>query len=197
MRETRGEGGGGGRGWSGGEKRREGEGAERGRRRGRERGGRGGGGSRDGGGRAAVGKRWKRDNLDNGDNGDGGNNSFKHGGGYNQDSQQTGSMSWAQRQDNYYATQDTDHGHRPSIEAQRQFLNNLTQFSSEDTFSHHSGSQRYRGIDDQMQNLGIHPTYEHESSQNCSTSQLRYGYDQLYGITPDYYSGYRSFDGSG
>ena len=137
------------------------------------------------------------DDDDNGDNGDGGNNSFKHSGGYNQDSQQTGGMSWAQGQDNYYATQDTDHGYRPGIEAQRQFLNDLTQFSSEDTFSHHSGSQRYRGVNDQMQNLGIHPTYEHESSQNRSTSQLGYGYDQSYGITPDYYSGYRPFDRSG
>ncbi|CDP17321.1 unnamed protein product [Coffea canephora] len=66
------------------------------------------------------------DDDDNDDNGDGGNNSFKHGGGYNQDSQQTGGMSWAQGQDNYYATQDTDHGYRPGIEAQHQFLNNLT-----------------------------------------------------------------------
>nr|XP_027093590.1 uncharacterized protein LOC113713992 [Coffea arabica] len=133
------------------------------------------------------------DDDDNGDNGDGGNNSFRHSG-YNQDSQQAGGMSWAQGQDNYYATQDTDHGYRPGIEAQRQFLNDLTQFSSDDTFSHHSGSQRYRGVNDQMQNLAIYPTYEHESSQNRSTSQLGYGYDQSYGITPDYYSGYRPFD---
>ncbi|XP_027171779.1 uncharacterized protein LOC113771396 [Coffea eugenioides] len=107
------------------------------------------------------------DDDDNGDNGDGGNNSSRHSG-YNRDSQQAGGMSWAQGQDNYYATQDTDHGYRPGIEAQRQFLNDLTQFSSEDTFSHHSG-----------------------------TSQLGYGYDQSYGITPDYYSGYRPFDRPG
>ncbi|CDP19105.1 unnamed protein product [Coffea canephora] len=133
------------------------------------------------------------DDDDNGDNGDGGNNSSRHSG-YNRDSQQAGGMSWAQGQDNYYATQDTDHGYRPGIEAQRQFLNDLTQFSSEDTFSHHSGSQRYRVVNDQMQNLGIYSTYEHESNQNRSTSQLGYGYDQSYGITPDYYSGYRPFD---
>ncbi|XP_027174366.1 uncharacterized protein LOC113773978 [Coffea eugenioides] len=136
------------------------------------------------------------DDDDNGDNGDGGNNSSRHSG-YNRDSQQAGGMSWAQGQDNYYATQDTDHGYRPGIEAQRQFLNDLTQFSSEDTFSHHSGSQRYRGVNDQMQNLGIYSTYEHESNQNRSTSQLGYGYDQSYGITPDYYSGYRPFDRPG
>ncbi|CDP22134.1 unnamed protein product, partial [Coffea canephora] len=66
------------------------------------------------------------DDDDNSDNGDGGNNSFKHSGGYNQDSQQTRGMLWVQGQDNYYATQDTDHDYRPGIEAQRQFLNNLT-----------------------------------------------------------------------
>ena len=33
------------------------------------------------------------------------------------DSQYTGGMSWIQEDDNYYTTQDTDHGYRPGIEA--------------------------------------------------------------------------------
>ena len=44
-------------------------------------------------------------------------------------------MSWAQGNENYYATQDTDHGYRPDIWEQRKHLERLTTFPSDDDYS--------------------------------------------------------------
>ena len=44
-------------------------------------------------------------------------------------------ISWAQRNKNYYATQDTDHGYRPGIWEQRKHLERLTTFPSDDDYS--------------------------------------------------------------
>ncbi|RVX05830.1 hypothetical protein CK203_023885 [Vitis vinifera] len=41
-------------------------------------------------------------------------------------------MSWAQGGENYYATQDTNHGYRPEIWEQRKHLERLTTFPSDD-----------------------------------------------------------------
>ena len=44
-------------------------------------------------------------------------------------------MSWAQGNENYYATQDTDHGYRLGIWEQRKHLETLTTFPSDDDYS--------------------------------------------------------------
>ncbi|RVW22577.1 hypothetical protein CK203_098976 [Vitis vinifera] len=60
-------------------------------------------------------------------------------------------MSWAQRGENYYATQDTDHGYQPGIWEQRKHLERLTTFPSDDDY-HRSN---YHRINEHLQNLGI------------------------------------------
>ncbi|RVW69442.1 hypothetical protein CK203_062790 [Vitis vinifera] len=55
------------------------------------------------------------------------------GGGYV--SQVDPNMSWAQRNENYYATQDTDHGYRPGIWEQQKHLERLTTFPNDDDYS--------------------------------------------------------------
>ena len=44
-------------------------------------------------------------------------------------------MSWAQGNENYYATQDTDHGYKPGIWEQRKHLERLTTIPSDDDYS--------------------------------------------------------------
>ena len=48
-------------------------------------------------------------------------------------------MSWVQRNENYYATQVTDHGYRPGIWEQRKHLERLTTFPSDDDYSNGHG----------------------------------------------------------
>ncbi|XP_073023708.1 uncharacterized protein [Primulina eburnea] len=56
-------------------------------------------------------------------------------------------MTWAEGDENYYATQDTDHGYRPGIEEQRRFLASLSEFSSASDKEHSAGSSRpYMGV---------------------------------------------------
>ena len=62
-------------------------------------------------------------------------------------------MSWAQGDNQYYATQDTDHGYRPGIDAQRQHLARVTEISSGDDYF--SGQNASLGIDDQLRSMGI------------------------------------------
>ena len=66
-------------------------------------------------------------------------------------------MSWAQGGENYYATQDTDHGYRPGIWEQRKHLERLTTFPSDDDYSsgHDYHRSNYHRIDEHLQNLGI------------------------------------------
>ena len=77
------------------------------------------------------------------------------GGGYV--SQVDPDMSWAQRGENYYATQDTDHGYRPGIWEQQKHLKRLTTFPSDDDYSsgHDYHRSNYHCIDEHLQNLGI------------------------------------------
>ncbi|KAL0361974.1 UNVERIFIED_CONTAM: hypothetical protein Sradi_3881900 [Sesamum radiatum] len=77
------------------------------------------------------------DDDDGDDDDDGGNDG---GGNVHKDTQQSHGMTWAEGDENYYATQDTDHGYRPGIENQRRFLSNLTDYPSQDDGSQ---SQRY------------------------------------------------------
>ena len=67
------------------------------------------------------------------------------------------SMSWAQGDENYYATQDTDHGNRPGIWEQRKHLERLTTFPNDDDYSsgHDYHRSNYHCIDKHLQNLGI------------------------------------------
>ena len=66
-------------------------------------------------------------------------------------------MSWAQGGENYYATQDADHGYRPGIWEQRKHLERLTTFPSDDDYSsgHDYHRSNYHRIDEHLQNLGI------------------------------------------
>ncbi|RVX12125.1 hypothetical protein CK203_010766 [Vitis vinifera] len=66
-------------------------------------------------------------------------------------------MSWAQEGENYYATQDTDHGYRPGIWEQRKHLERLTTFPSDDDYSsgHDYHRSNHHRIDEHLQNLGI------------------------------------------
>ncbi|RVW91836.1 hypothetical protein CK203_030135 [Vitis vinifera] len=77
------------------------------------------------------------------------------GGGYV--SQVDPGMSWAQGGENYYATQDTDHGYRPGIWEQRNHLERLTTFPSDDDYSsgHDYHRSNHHRIDEHLQNLGI------------------------------------------
>ena len=44
-------------------------------------------------------------------------------------------MSWAQGNENYYSTQDTNHGYRPGIWEQQKHLERLTTFPNNDDYS--------------------------------------------------------------
>ena len=58
-------------------------------------------------------------------------------------------MSWAQENENYYATQDTDHGYRLSIWEQRKHLERLTTFPIDDDYSsRHDYRSNYNQIDE-------------------------------------------------
>ncbi|KAL0413361.1 UNVERIFIED_CONTAM: hypothetical protein Sradi_1537800 [Sesamum radiatum] len=119
------------------------------------------------------------------DNDDGGNDG---GGNVHKDTQQSHGMTWAEGDENYYATQDTDHGYRPGIENQRRFLSNLTDYPSQDDDSQ---SQRYGrrqpDIQHSMQNLGIdehrprqlhgHQGSSTESSHSSGTGTYSQGFD--------------------
>ncbi|RVW22640.1 hypothetical protein CK203_102063 [Vitis vinifera] len=77
------------------------------------------------------------------------------GGGYV--SQVDPGMSRAQGGENYYATQDTDHGYRPRIWEQQKHLERLTTFPKDDDYSsgHDYHRSNYHRIDEHLQNLGI------------------------------------------
>ena len=65
-------------------------------------------------------------------------------------------MSWAQEDENYYSTQDTDHGYRPSIWEQRKPLERLTTFPSDDDYSSgHDYKSNYHQIDEHFQTLAL------------------------------------------
>ncbi|KAG8363692.1 hypothetical protein BUALT_Bualt19G0048800 [Buddleja alternifolia] len=102
-----------------------------------------------------------------------------------QDDQHNSGMSWAKGGENYYATQDTDHGYQPGIEEQRRFLASLS--SSDDPYLGGS-SERFRNVDEQMQSLG----YGYGSSNdNYESSHGQFdgpNYGSSYGSTR--YHGY-------
>ena len=61
-------------------------------------------------------------------------------------------MSWAQGGENYYATQDTDHGYQPKIWEQRKHLEILTTFPSDDDYpsGHDYHKSNYHCIDEHL-----------------------------------------------
>ncbi|KAL6327222.1 hypothetical protein AAG906_015261 [Vitis piasezkii] len=87
-------------------------------------------------------------------------------------------MSWAQGGENYYATQDTDHGYRLGIWEQRKHLERLTTFPSDDDYSsgHDYHRSNHHRIDEHLQNLGIgsRPGYSNLGIRASDS----YGYDQ-------------------
>ena len=65
-------------------------------------------------------------------------------------------MSWAQGNENYYATQDTNHGYRPSVWEQRKHLERLTTFPSDDDYSNgHDYRSNCNQIDEHFQSLAL------------------------------------------
>ncbi|RVW85526.1 hypothetical protein CK203_044098 [Vitis vinifera] len=84
------------------------------------------------------------------------------GGGYV--SQVDPGMSWAQGGENYYATQDTDHGYRPGIWEQRKHLERLTTFPNDDDYSsgHDYHRSNHHRIDEHLQNWRDIQILEHE-----------------------------------
>ena len=93
------------------------------------------------------------------------------------DTQLPGGMSWAQGQDNYYATQDTDHGYRPGAMKQRRNLNSSIGDDYSNRRHHHSLGRQ--DIDDHMQSLGL---ASHEG-------YMPYGHHQNSGIESSYAHG--------
>ena len=61
-------------------------------------------------------------------------------------------MSWAQGGENYYATQDTNHGYRLGIWEQRKHLERLTTFPSDNDYSsgHDYHRSNYHRIDEHL-----------------------------------------------
>ena len=61
-------------------------------------------------------------------------------------------MSWAQGGENYYATQDTNHGYRLGIWEQRTHLERLTTFLNDDDYSsgHDYHRSNYHCIDEHL-----------------------------------------------
>ncbi|RVW42709.1 hypothetical protein CK203_098592 [Vitis vinifera] len=102
------------------------------------------------------------------------------GGGYV--SQVDPDMSWAQGGENYYATQNTDHGYRPGIWEQRKHLERLTTFPSDDDYfsGHDYHRSNYHRIDEHLQNLGIgsRPYFRGGYSNTGTRASGSYGYDQ-------------------
>ena len=65
-------------------------------------------------------------------------------------------MLWAQGNENYYATQDIDHGYRPGIWEQRKHLEGLTTFPSDDDYSSgHDYRSNCNQIDEHFQSLAL------------------------------------------
>ena len=65
-------------------------------------------------------------------------------------------MSWAQGNENYYATQDTDHGYRLDIWKQQKHLERLTTFPSDDDYySGHDYKSNYNPIDEHIESLAL------------------------------------------
>ncbi|XP_051120414.1 uncharacterized protein LOC127244120 [Andrographis paniculata] len=129
-------------------------------------------------------------NDDDSDIGGGGGGGADNGGdsGSYRDSRYSSDMGWTQGNENYYATQDTDHGYRPRIEAQRDFLNSLTEFSSEADASNFSDTRRYSGVHEHMQDLNIGYSYEDSSHNSSSSNKLgRQEWDQPNAYHHPYY----------
>ena len=116
-------------------------------------------------------------------------------------------MSWAQGNENYYATQDTDHGYRPGIWEQRKHLEGLTTFPSDDDYSSgHDYRSNCNQIDEHFQSLalGAVPHFRGEgdrsyhnfgSSDNSSNAFSGYDFDQ-YSTTGTRASGSYGYDQS-
>ncbi|KAL0378591.1 UNVERIFIED_CONTAM: hypothetical protein Sradi_3164600 [Sesamum radiatum] len=123
------------------------------------------------------------DDDNDGDN-DGGGNVHKN-------TQQSHGMTWAEGDENYYATQERNHGYRPRIENQRRFLYNLTDYPSQDDDSQ---SQRYSrrqpDIQHSMQNLGIdeHRPHQLHGHQGSSTESSHSSGSGTYSQGFDYYN---------
>ncbi|KAL8058605.1 hypothetical protein ABFX02_03G030000 [Erythranthe guttata] len=113
--------------------------------------------------------------------------------------------SWAQGRENFYATQDTDHGYCLGIEEQRRYLAGLQGFSSAD--DHHSNphemSRRYRNVDGHMQGVSLRgnegqPRYGYGvSNENFGSQNMGYNYGQSSFASQDRYRYPLPYDATG
>ena len=72
-------------------------------------------------------------------------------------------MSWSQGDENYYATQNTNHGYRLGIWEQRKHLERLTTFPNDDDYcTRHDYRSNYHQIDEHFQTLtlGLRPQFK-------------------------------------
>ena len=116
-------------------------------------------------------------------------------------------MLWAQGNENYYATQDTDHGYRPDIWEQRKHLERLTTFPSDNDYSSgHDYRSNCNQIDEHFQSLalgsiphfsgvGDRSYHNFGSSDNSSNAFSGYDFDQ-YTTTGTRASGSYGYDQS-
>ncbi|XP_073034578.1 uncharacterized protein [Primulina eburnea] len=109
---------------------------------------------------------------DSNDSGDG-NNRESDKNQERQDDQHDTGMSWAQGKENYYATQDTDHGYRPGIEEQRRFLASLSSAGDDEYFS--GSSHSYMAVEEHIKNLGLggHHQFKFEGYSNSPRNRYR------------------------
>ncbi|XP_073309172.1 uncharacterized protein [Primulina huaijiensis] len=117
-------------------------------------------------------------------------------------------MTWAEGDENYYATQDTDHGYRPGIEEQRRFLASLSEFSSASDKEHSAGSSRpYMGVEEHIRCLGLGGNRkiqmrDNYGSMSYNLDSQHVGYDPIgnqssgYGYYGNYSARHDSFDTS-
>ncbi|XP_073015757.1 uncharacterized protein [Primulina eburnea] len=125
-----------------------------------------------------------------------------------QDDQHIAGMTWAKGDENYYATQDTDHGYRPGIEEQRRFLESLSEFSSASDKEHSADStQPYMGVEEHIRCLGLGGHRQIQMTVNYGSMSYNWdsqhvGYDPTgyqsggYGYQGNYNSTHDSFDRS-
>ena len=116
-------------------------------------------------------------------------------------------MSWARGNENYYATQDTDHGYRLGIWEQRKHLERLTTFPIDDNYSSgHDYRSNCNQIDEHFQSLalgsvpqfmgeGYRSYHNFGSSDNSSNAVSGYDFDQ-YSTTGTRASGSYGYDQS-
>ncbi|XP_042408025.1 sarcoplasmic reticulum histidine-rich calcium-binding protein-like [Zingiber officinale] len=98
------------------------------------------------------------DDSDDSDDSNDGNDQQSHGEHHihqsHQDDQHDTGMTWAQGHENYYATQDSNHGYRPGMEKQHHFFTSLSESADAKDKEHSIGSSRqHMSVEEHMKHL--------------------------------------------